>query len=547
MNRKQNKWRLLFRQAKPVRFLMLPILTFSMVSAIHRSGLAVLTQRVLDAALLGDDMWLWGWLLAGLLLMGVTNLATYGRVLLGRVAAERISLSMRVHYFGRFLRLPLLAGESFDFGQRITRLTDDIEQCAQFVPFSVRDIMFGFAQTTLAFWFGFSVSWKLTLVALTSTLISIVFSRVIAPRLTVIQASIQSQEDAVRQFMQDRLKNRLVTLSYNLTSWHHGAFVKLYKARIREVLRFERLQTLLSSLGSFFGSLSTILVMIFGVYWIGRQELTVGAVIGFLEISSALYWPFTSLPSLLATIAKQRVSMERLCQWEEVDEETLPSEGKTDLTHIRLVGEGIRFAYPGAPSPVLQDFCINASSGEIVGLKGASGGGKSTLLKVLASLYLPNAGEVYLEGPQGERVRGVNTRPYITYVPQEPEITEKTIRELIAEGKPGASHEAVERAARKAHAHVFINAELNGYETTLTEGGRNFSYGQLQRLSIARALLKDAPVLLLDEPSAALDAASEEWILTTLRDISADKIIVLSTHSENMRALCTRIYEIPPS
>jgi ATP-binding cassette subfamily B protein len=195
--------------------------------------------------------------------------------------------------------------------------------------------------------------------------------------------------------------------------------------------------------------------------------------------------------------------------------------------HMRF--EGVSFAYTQG-RPALQDICLDVQPGETVALVGASGAGKTTLASLLLRFYDPSSGTVCLDGHDLKTLTIASLRQQIALVLQDPVLFGTTIRENIAYGRPGATDEEIHAAARAAGAHDFILALPHGYETSIGERGVMLSGGQRQRLSIARAFLKDAPILILDEPTSALDAETETTLLDALRRLMRGRTTLIIAH-----------------
>jgi ATP-binding cassette, subfamily B, bacterial len=195
--------------------------------------------------------------------------------------------------------------------------------------------------------------------------------------------------------------------------------------------------------------------------------------------------------------------------------------------HVRF--EGVTFAYAQG-HPVLRDVCLDVQPGETVALVGASGAGKTTLASLLLRFYDPSSGTVFLDGQDLKTLTIASLRQQIALVLQDPVLFGTTIRENIAYGRPGASVEEIQAAAQAAGAHDFIVSLPRGYETSIGERGVMLSGGQRQRLSIARAFLKDAPILVLDEPTSALDAETETTLLDALRRLMRGRTTLIIAH-----------------
>ena len=206
-----------------------------------------------------------------------------------------------------------------------------------------------------------------------------------------------------------------------------------------------------------------------------------------------------------------------------------PNAPTLQVSRGEIAFEDVTFGYH-AGEPVLDRISFTARAGQTTALVGASGGGKSTIVALIERFYDCGAGRILIDGQDIATVTKASLRGQIAYVPQSPTLFEGTIRDNIRYGRPAASDAEVEEAARQAQAETFILAQPQGFETPVGEGGATLSGGQRQRLSIARALLRDAPILLLDEATSALDTRSETLVQAALERVMAGRTVLVVAH-----------------
>jgi subfamily B ATP-binding cassette protein MsbA len=293
--------------------------------------------------------------------------------------------------------------------------------------------------------------------------------------------------------------------------------------------------------------------IIFGycVYLVWRDQFvhpiangfTLGDVMVYFAYLAKLWEPLTRLTGVSPAIQKGAAGAKRVFDVLDQRETIIDSPDGTGLPRRprRLVMDDVSFAYlPG--QAVLQGVSLQIEPGEMVGFVGPSGAGKSTLLHLLPRFYDPHSGAIRLDGFDARQIKVADLRRHIALVPQESPILPGTIAQNIAFGSPGACREEIRQAAHLAGAAPFIEALLDGYDTEVAEGGVNLSGGQRQRLAIARALLADAPLLVLDEPTSALDAHQAQLVTQTLLSLKGERTIVLVSHRLATVALCDRIF-----
>jgi ATP-binding cassette subfamily B protein len=263
-------------------------------------------------------------------------------------------------------------------------------------------------------------------------------------------------------------------------------------------------------------------------------RLTLGGLTAFLAYLTQLYSPVRRLSRLANAVFAATASAERIAEL--LDQRpSLPEPAAAPCLAGRARGivtlDEVSFAYPGTGEPALRDVSIEVSEGETVALVGASGAGKSTVAKLLLRFYDPTAGCVRLDGRDLRAFRVADLREQVALLLQETLIFDGTVRENIAYGRPAADDEAIRAAARSADADAFIRRMPDGYDSRVGQRGRMLSGGQRQRIAIARAMIRDAPVLVLDEPTSSLDAASADRIIEPLRRLMAGRTTLVISHN----------------
>ncbi|HTM10851.1 MAG TPA: ABC transporter ATP-binding protein [Verrucomicrobiae bacterium] len=295
------------------------------------------------------------------------------------------------------------------------------------------------------------------------------------------------------------------------------------------------------SIGAILGS-GGALILGYGGYLVYQHVLTPGELMVFMSYLGMMYDPLCQLTGAGMNLQGGLVATRRI--FEVLDKDTLVADAPDAMRLPRkprtLRLETVHFQYT-AGKPVLSDISVTIPSGTSVGFVGSSGAGKSTLLNLLPRFYDPSAGRVTVDGRDIKKVRLKDLRRHIALALQDTIILPTTIFENIAYGRPEASAAEIRRAARFAGADLFINELPRGYDTVLSEGGQNLSGGQRQRIAVARALLTEAPILVLDEPTSALDALHENHLTETLLRLKGKRTIVLVSHKINTIKDCDRI------
>ncbi|MGN0904843.1 MAG: ABC transporter ATP-binding protein [Alphaproteobacteria bacterium] len=297
------------------------------------------------------------------------------------------------------------------------------------------------------------------------------------------------------------------------------------------VYSMTRLASLQSPLMEFFGGIAMAGTLGYGGYKILQGQMTPGDFMVFLLAIVAAYKPMKNIANLHMRMQMGIASMQRLFGMMDIEPTIVdvPGAGTLKVTEGRVEARHIRFSYDGEQE-ILKDVSMTALPGQTVAVVGHSGSGKSTLINLIPRFYDPQSGEILIDGQNIREVTLESLRRHVAYVSQEVIIFDDTVRNNIRYGTPGATDEQVVAAAKAAAAHHFIMQMEDGYDTVLGERGSRLSGGQRQMISIARAMLKNAPILLLDEATSALDSQSERIVQDSLDVLMKGRTSIVIAH-----------------
>lgn len=295
------------------------------------------------------------------------------------------------------------------------------------------------------------------------------------------------------------------------------------------------------ALGQSLGVFSTVLLISLGALAIVDQQMTMGALIATTMLSARIIAPFNQLIGQWRNFSRCRQAIHRLGALQQLPQELIhPTvERPRPAGHLRM--EGVSFTYPGRERAAVSECGFELRPGEMVGLVGRNGCGKSTLLKLLQGLYAPTQGRILLDGIDTAQLSRSEQSDWVGYIPQECFLFSGTIKENILKSWPEAPDEALIAAVRMAGAEEFINDLPEGYATPVGENGHQLSGGQRQRIAVARALLRQPPVLLMDEVTGNLDTEAEMQLRDRLLEMAPHHAMLLATHSLVMLRACRRI------
>jgi ATP-binding cassette subfamily C protein LapB len=293
-----------------------------------------------------------------------------------------------------------------------------------------------------------------------------------------------------------------------------------------------------SNMGASLTMVTSIALTTVGALFIIQQELTIGALIATNMLSGRLLGPLNQLVAQWRTYSSFRQSVDRLGELFNSVSERQESEVKMDKPNGEITMENITFAYSEELPKVINDIEITFKSTGIHAVVGRNGSGKSTMLKLIQGLYKPMNGRVLLDGADISQFSRSEMASWMGYVPQECILFTGNVRDNIAQRMPDATDEQILKASQSAGVHQFIVDMPDGYSTEIGEAGQRLSGGQRQRIAIARALVGDPPVVLLDEPSSSLDRQAEFELRNTLSSIAKERTVIIVTHSPILLATC---------
>jgi ABC-type multidrug transport system fused ATPase/permease subunit len=277
--------------------------------------------------------------------------------------------------------------------------------------------------------------------------------------------------------------------------------------------------------------LGTAMILVVGGVHVMRHQMSIGMLFVVLTYLGSMYGPLSSIAHTTGQLQGAIAGARRVRAMFALTPETIDAPNAVDAANVTgdISFEGVGFDYPDG-TKVLHDIAFAAKPGEMIALVGLTGAGKTTLVSLIPRFYDATAGRVRVDGVDVREYRVRSLREKIAIVLQDPVLFQGTIRENLRYGRLDATDEEIEQAARAAHAHDFISHLAKGYDTEIAEAGGSLSGGERQRLSVARAILKNAPILILDEPTSSLDAISEEIVFAALRRLRAGRTTIVIAH-----------------
>ena len=457
------------------------------------------------------------------------------------VAGKKVDIIVSSKLFSKAIGIPL--------EKRSPSVGGMAKQLGEFD--SIRDILTSATITTLVdLPFALFFLTIIYLVAGDLALIPFLGSIIIIGYTLIMQPKLKAAIDESNKFSglkHGHLIESLASIESIKSSGAEGLVQKSWQQMIGHTanwqLKCKKITTSVTNVATFVVQTSVIFVVILGVYRVSENEISMGGIIAAVILSSRAISPMAQLAGLM-TRGNQTASALRQLDELMTQEDEFENKGHL-VSRQRLLGQitahHIGFSYPGSERPILHPLSLNIAPGERVAIIGRNGSGKSTLAKLLVGLFQPSNGSLTYDGIDSAQIHPSDLRRNFGYLPQDITLFHGTIRDNILFGTRQVSEHQLIRAVQLSGVNLFTNLEAEGLDQQVGEGGRELSRGQRQTIALARATLNDPPVLLMDEPTASLDARAEKQFINAMHHVSKDRTLLLITHKMHLLNLVDRI------
>jgi subfamily B ATP-binding cassette protein MsbA len=482
---------------------------------------------------------------AVVLIASISALSTYAEKYLTTSVGQRVMHDLRLTLYNHIQRLSLSFFAEQKTGDLIVRMTSDIDAVQDFVSSALLGMLVNFL--TLAGMLGvmFYLNWRFTLISLSvaPALFFVVYS--FTRRIKRAAREVKKKEGEIASVVQESLSAVRLIKAFAREDFESRRLDEKSLESVEMALLARSVKSKLSPFVEMIVAAGTCLVLWYGARLVLAGQISSGALIVFILYLGKMYKPMRDLSKMTDTVSKASVGFERIREVLQTESQVrdLPRARRAPAFRGRVEFERVNFGY-GPGQPVLKDVSLTVEPGEFVALVGPTGSGKSTLISLIPRFYDPVSGRVEIDGADIRSFKLKSLRDQISYVLQESYLFRATLWENIAYGKPGATRAEIVRAARLANAHEFITRLPEGYNTVVGERGETLSGGQRQRVTIARAVIRDTPILLLDEPSSGLDAESEELVFEALGRLMENKTSIVIAHRLATVMRAARIYVV---
>ena len=502
------------------------------VAAGGTAALAYFMQPVMDDVFIKKDRDMLILVpVAVILITLVKGAATYGQAVLMAFVGQRIIAELQTRLFRHVIRFDLAFFHDTASGKLVSRMTNDINLMRN----AVANALTGLVKDSLTLVFlvavMFEMDWKLALLAFVVFPIAIYPIIRIGRRMRKISTSALEELGRFTARLNEAFQGARHVKAYNMEDFESARTEKLIEKVFRLIFKALRTRAAASPIMETLGGIFIALVILYGGWQVIEETLTPGEFFAFITAMLLAYQPLKALANLNTNLQEGLAATERVFKILDSGPAIFSPPGAPDLV-VRggeITFDKVSFRY-GNGIAALSDISLDVPAGRTVALVGPSGAGKSTILNLIPRFYDAENGSVSIDGSNVGAVDLASLRDAIGLVSQETVLFDDSVRANIAYGRPAADEAEIIAAARGAGAHAFIEQMPDGYDTMIGEHGAKLSGGQRQRLSIARAILKDAPILLLDEATSALDPETERQIQQSLRQLMQGRTTLVIAH-----------------
>jgi ABC-type multidrug transport system fused ATPase/permease subunit len=456
---------------------------------------------------------------------------TYFRSYLADKAGQKLVFDLRHELYVHLQRMSLGFYEKRQVGAIASRLLSDISIAQNFVGAAFTNSLMDASALLLITIILFTMNWRLALVSVIVFPLYVASNKFFKKRIRTTSRLAQQKMEEISGQVHEKLGGIAMIQSYTREKAEAEQFFNENLVYLQHRIANIRNNALALSVVGFLTSVAPIVVVWYGAMQVIQKNLSVGGLVAFYAYLGMFYQPLNRLSELNIQLANSRSAIERIFELFNLAPEVVNRPGAKDIARVRgeIKFSDVNFGYDPARH-VLKNINLPIPAGRVVALVGRSGAGKSTFVKLLSRFYDVTEGTVAIDGLDIRDYKLQSLRRQIALVPQEPILFSGSVHENILMGKEDARDDEVRTAAVSANAHDFVSRMPKGYQTEIGEGGARLSGGQRQRIALARAFLKNAPILILDEATSSLDSESENLIQDALKRLMQGRTTLVIAH-----------------
>jgi len=521
----------LLRYARPHRARLAGAFGAMVVYGAASAGLAYLIQPIFDEVLPNRQN-LTAVAIAILVIYFSKGAGAYASAYLMADVGQRVVRDVRNTLFGHILGQSAAFFSQRTSGRLMSRITSDVAQVQRAVSETIGDLaresvaLVGFAGLL------FYRDWRLALVCLTAAPLVVYPLARLGQR--VRRTSRRSQEalEHISHVSAEAFTGHRIVKAFGAEARESAKFAGASEAFYRTSMKVTSALAALPPIIEFIGGIAFVLALWYGSQEIAAGQMTTGAFTSFVAALFMMYGPAKKLSRVNADLQQAAAASERIFEIFDTDSEVRERPGAAPLPpfHRAIEFDDVGFVYEGSDPAALSGVTCTVQAGQTLAVVGRSGAGKTTLVNLLPRFYDVTHGALRIDGHDVRAVTLASLRAQVGIVTQETVLFDDTVAANIAFGRPGATRDQIEAAARAAHAHDFIGPLDRGYDTMIGERGQRLSGGQRQRIAIARALLRDSPILILDEATSSLDTESEMLVQDALTALMRNRTSIVVAH-----------------
>jgi ABC-type multidrug transport system fused ATPase/permease subunit len=506
------------------------------VLLLMRTGLNLLPplvqKQVVDQVIADRDLSTLPLVIAALVgIHAILRLVEFGDLYLRHAVGERFIFDLRVRLYDHLQQLSLAFFESTSTGELMSRVTNDVNALEQFVTHGVALTVVDFLRLLGASVVLLVLNWRLALVVLIPMPLMGIGLWIFNHRARPIYRRVRDRLGDINASLQDKLTGVRVVQAFEREDEELRHFREVSRDYFEERVEAIRTWSVFFPALHFVSALGGALVLGFGARMVVTEQLSLGTLVAFLSYIISFYEPLRRLTEVDNTFQQAIAAGERIFELLDTESEIQDAPDATALDGVEgdVIFEHVHFRY-GEGDRVLEDVNFHIAPGDMVALVGPSGAGKTSIANLLCRFYDPESGRVLVDGHDLRQVQVQSLRRHIGVVLQDTFLFNTTVRENLRYGKPDASEEEMVQAAKTAYAHAFIRDLPQGYDTQIGERGVKLSGGQKQRLALARAILADPRILILDEATSSVDAEAEYLIQQALEEVLRGRTALVIAH-----------------